>query len=489
MPKPEKSTDALPARLGLWDAVSIIVGIVVGVAIFRAPQLVFANVSSAWMGLGAWLLGGVLSFIGALCYAELATTYPRIGGDYVYLSRAYGRWVGFLFGWGQLAVILTGSIGTMAYAFADYAVPTFGLDQVATAPGDEVLSEEEKNQKAALETAQRDRWTAWLAAGAVAALTLLNLCGVMFGKAAQNVLTAAKVIGLVGIIVAGFGWGSGEWRPAERIVEINFGFAMVMVLYAFGGWNDCAFVAAEVRHRERNIPLALLLGISGITIIYLLANGAYLMGLGFDGLRGSSAPAADVLTAAVGEWGGKAISVLVMVSALGAINGLIFTGARVYAALGADHRVFALLGRWNLRLDVPVWSLLAQGVITLLLIVAVGTEAGRGAVDASLGAIGLAGLPWDQYFGGFETLVAGSAPVFWAFFLLTGLSLFQLRWIDRERIRPFSAPFYPFTPFIFCLTCTYMLYSSLVYAKALALIGIVPLLLGLPLYWLSPKRP
>jgi basic amino acid/polyamine antiporter, APA family len=413
------------------------------------------------MGMGAWVLGGVLSFIGALCYAELATAYPRIGGDYVYLSRAYGRWVGFLFGWGQLAVILTGSIGVMAYAFADYAVPMFGLD---------------------------DRWTAWLAAGAVAALTLLNLCGVAFGKGAQNVLTAAKVLGLVGIIIAGFAWGSGELRPAAPISEINFGFAMVMVLYAFGGWNDAAFVAAEVRHRERNIPLALLLGIAGITLIYLLANAAYLMGLGFEGVRNSSAPAADVLSAAVGPWGGKAISVLVMVSALGAINGLIFTGARVYAALGADHSLFALLGRWNLRLDVPVWSLLAQGLITLLLIAAVGTEAGRNAVDAALGVFGLAGLPWSEYFGGFETLVAGTAPVFWMFFLLTGLSVFRLRWLDPELPRPFRIPLYPITPIIFCLTCSYMLYSSLVYAKALSLIGIVPLVVGLPLYLFSRHR-
>ncbi len=460
MPESEKPADALPARLGLWDAVSIIVGIVVGVSIFRIPQLVFANVEGPWMGLGAWALGGALSLIGALCYAELATTYPRIGGDYVYLSRAYGRWCGFLFGWAQLTVILTGSIGVMAYAFADYAVPLLELEP---------------------------RWTAVLAAGAVTVLTLLNLCGVVFGKAAQNVLSAAKVLGLLGIVAAGFAWGGGEWEVREPMGGAGFGLAMVFVLYAYGGWNDAAFVAAEVRDGARNIPWALLLGTGGITAIYLLANAAYLAGLGFEGVRGSSAPAADVLTAAVGPWGGKAISVLVMISALGAINGLIFTGARVYAALGADHRLFALLGRWNLRLNTPIWSLVAQGVITLLLIVAVGTQEGRDAVDAALGGAGLSGLPWDQYFGGFDTLVAGTAPVFWTFFLLTGLSLFQLRWIDRDLPRPFAVPFYPFTPFVFCLTCAYMLYSSLDYARSLALLGIVPLALGLPLYLISRK--
>jgi amino acid transporter len=454
--------DKLPLRLGLWDAVSIIVGIVVGVSIFRASPLVFANVSGPWMGLGAWALGGALSLVGALCYAELATAYPRIGGDYVYLSRAFGRWVGFLFGWGQLAVLLTGSIGVMAYAFADYVVPLFELDA---------------------------SWSAWIAAAAVMGLTLINLCGIIFGKVAQNLLTAAKVVGLLAIVGAGLAWGGDSPSVAEPVEGQNFGLAMVFVLYAFGGWNDSAFVAAEVRNRERNIPLALLLGLAGITLIYLLVNVAYLAALGFDGLRNSSAPAADVLARAAGPWGAKAISVLVMISALGAMNGLIFTGARVYAALGADHRVFALLGRWNLRLDVPVWSLLAQGVITLLLIVAVGTDVGQNTIDAALNAIGLQGLPWGKYFGGFNTLIAGTAPVFWAFFLLTGLSLFQLRWLDRDRPRPFLVPLYPITPFVFCLTCTYMLYSSLTYAGALSLLGVVPLLLGLPLYFLQSGKP
>jgi amino acid transporter len=315
----------------------------------------------------------------------------------------------------------------------------------------------------------------------------LNLGGVVFGKTVQNILTVAKVLGLVAIVVAGFGWGGESWEVSKPMESQDFGLAMVFVLYAYGGWNDSAFVAAEVRNRERNLPLALFLGIAGITLIYLLVTVAYLMALGFEGARGNFAPAAGVLTNAVGEWGGKAISVIVMTSALGAINGLIFTGARVYAALGADHRLFAFLGKWNLRLNVPVWSLVVQGGISLLLLFAVGTASGRGGIDRALQGVGLNGLPWEKYFGGFDTLVAGTAPVFWAFFLLTGLSLFHLRWVDHDRPRPFEVPFYPFTPYFFCLTCTYMLYSSVTYAGALSLIGIVPLALGLPLCFLSGR--
>jgi amino acid transporter len=447
----------------VWDAVSIIVGIVVGTAIFKTPQLVFMNVTGPWAGLGCWLLGGVLALIGSLCYAELATTYPRMGGDYVLLTRAFGRWVGFLFGWAQLAVILTGSIGTMAYAFADYACALWSLDA---------------------------GWGVWLAVGAVVGLTLLNLAGVIFGKIAQNLLTVVKVLGLVGIVIAGFAWGGGvaAWAGEKPVTNPSFGLAMVFVLYAYGGWNDAAFVAAEVRDRHRNMPRALLLGTGGIMVIYLLVNAAYLWGLGFDRVRESSAPAADVLGLAFGERGAQGMSLLVMLSALGAMNGLIFTGARIYAGLGADHWIFGWLGRWNARRGSPVLSLLAQAAVTLLLIVVVGTAAGQAAVDGTLSAAGIGALPWAKYFGGFNTLVAGTAPVFWLFFLLTGIALFVLRIKDRGKVRPFSAPLFPLEPILFCAMCLYMLYSSVTYAGGLSLLGLVPLAIGLPLYGISQCR-
>ncbi|MCO6453840.1 MAG: amino acid permease [Pirellulaceae bacterium] len=446
----------------MLDAVSIIVGIVVGTAIFKSPTLVFQNVTSAWQGMGLWVLGGVLSLIGGLCYAELATTYPRAGGDYEYLNRAFGRWVGFLFGWAQLVVILTGSIGSMGYAFADYAAGLWNLPHESTV---------------------------WLAAGAIGVLTITNLLGLGVGKTAQHVLSGAKTLGLVGVIGLGLFATPAPQLPAERLnVEPSLGLALVFVLYAYGGWNDAAFVAAEVRNRRRNLPLALLLGILGITVVYLLVNAAYLATLGFEGARQSWTPASDVAARAVGPWGARGISLLVMVSALGAINGLILTGSRVYVSLGADHRPLAWLGYWHHRLGAPIGSLVAQGVVSLLLVFAVGTVWGRAAIDGSLTAVGLSGLPWEKYFGGFETLVAGTAPVFWLFFLLTGLSQIVLRIRDPRRPRPFATPLYPLPPLVFCATCLFMLYSSLDYARSLALLGVVPLLLGLPLYALSARR-
>ncbi|MDA1015320.1 MAG: amino acid permease [Planctomycetota bacterium] len=463
MNQPEDAATFDSRKLGLWDAVSIIVGIVVGTSIFKTPQLIFSNVSSPWMGMGAWLLGGFLAFAGALCYAELTTTYPQSGGDYVYLSRAFGPWMGFQFGWAQLTVILTGSIGAMAYAFGDYAVRVFETDESESV---------------------------WFAVRAVGVLSAINLLGVVFGKTTQNILSVVKVVGLLGITFAGLVWGNVDAftspiEPSESAPV--FGLAMVFVLYAFGGWNDAAFVASEVRDPTRNLPRALLLGTAGITVVYLLVNFAYLCGLGFDGVRTSWTPATDVAKLAFGDTGARLISVLVMVSALGAVNGLIFTGSRIYSSVGREHPLLAILGRWHPNLGVPVWSIVVQAAIAILLILGVGTESGRGNIDQSLSLFGLAGLPWQQYFGGFDTLVAGTAPVFWLFFLLTGLSLFVLRWKDRDINRPFFIrfPYYPIVPLIFCLTSVYMLYSSLTYAKQLSLIGIVPLVIGLPLYWVS----
>jgi basic amino acid/polyamine antiporter, APA family len=452
--------------LGLWDAVSIIVGIVIGAGIYETAPLIFASVSSPAMALSVWLLGGVLSLVGAACYAELASTYPRSGGDYVYLTRAFGQLIGFLFGWAQLSIVLTGSIGMMAYVFADYAV-ALGEGQ----PGSAVV---------------------W-AATAVIVLTALHIASVSVGSHLQNVLTGAKVLGVSAVILAGV-WlaftrvgSSAVPAAAGAAREGSFGLAMILVLYTFGGWNDAAFVAAEVRDRKRNLPRALLLGTLAVTIIYLLMNAAFLAALGFEGAQRSRAIARDVFAAVAGNWGGAAISILVMVSALGAASALIFTGARVHAALGSDYALLSRLAVWHARFRSPAAALLAQGAVALGLIALVGTGWGRAAIDGVALKLGLSQVAWSGH-GGFDTLLSCSAPVFWSFFLLTGLALLRLRRLEPELERPFRVPLYPLTPLVFCATCAYMLYSSIQYAGALTLVGVAPLLIGLPIYFASKRR-
>jgi APA family basic amino acid/polyamine antiporter len=479
---PEADDAALPsgtATLSLWDATSLVIGIVVGTAIFRSSPLVFQNTTGPWSTLAAWGLGGVLSLIGALCYAELATTYPRSGGDYEYLTRAFGPWAGFLFGWAQLTAVFAANLGAMAYAFGDYGVELFGLDRDATV---------------------------WLAVTAIIGMSLLNAWTVVAGTTVQNVLTSAKVIGLAAVVLAGAWLAIAPAGPEQNEVSANastadaaadepteptapsFGLALVFVLYAFGGWSDAAFVAAEVRDRRRSLPLALVGGVAAITLIYLAVNAAYLSALGFDGARTSYTPAADVLTRAVGPLGAKAVSALVMISALGAINGMILSRARVFAVLGADHRAMKWLGGWKPGQGTPRSSLAAQAGVTLAMVLAVGTQRGRDTVDAIVQTIGGTGVPWDDYFGGFDTLVAATSPVFWTLFLATGIAMIVLRSRDPHRERPFRAPFYPLTPLVFCATSAYMLYSSVAFARWLAVAGAIPVLAGLLLYAATRKR-
>jgi amino acid transporter len=221
-----------------------------------------------------------------------------------------------------------------------------------------------------------------------------------------------------------------------------------------------------------------MLGIAGITLIYVAVNAAYLIALGFDGARHTPTPAADVMELAGGPWGGQAICLLVMLSALGAINGMVLTGTRVYAVWGADYRRLAWLGTWNRRAIAPTAAIIVQANIAIALVLLVGTDIGRGVFDSALHTIGVSGLRWDTYFGGFETLLAATTPIYWILSLLTGIAVFVLRTRDASSERPYAVPLYPLPPLAYCAMCAFMLYASVAYARWLALVGLVPLAIG-----------
>lgn len=434
----EKVAAPKPA-LTVADAVAIIVGIVIGSGIFRTPSLVAANTPNELLFLFAWLLGGIVSFIGALCYAELATTYPHAGGEYHFLHRAFGRDIAFLFAWARATVIQTGSIAMLGFVFGDYASQIFSLGTYSPAI---------------------------YAALAAIALTAVNIMGVQQGKWTQNLLTAAKVLGLLLVVAVGLfaALPSEPATPPPKPSSGAFGLAMIFVLLTYGGWNEAAYISAELKDVRRNMLKALMLGITAITVIYLLVNFAYLKGLGLSGMAKSEAVAADLLRNAWGEVGAKFISVLIAISALGAMNATIFTGARTNFAWGQDFRALKFLGVWDERVSTPANALLVQGLISLGLV--------------ALGA-------WTRQ--GFSTMVDYTAPVFWFFFLLTGLSLFILRTADAETRRPFAVPLYPLVPLLFCVFCVYMLQSSLSYTGVGALVGVVVLLVGIPVLMLARR--
>jgi amino acid transporter len=431
MNQPNKSTSnaqAKPERqLELFDCTCIMVGIIVGVGIYETSPVIAQKANSAGWVVAAWALGGLISLIGALCYAELATAYPTNGGEYVFLSRAFGRRVGFLFAWASLWGVRPGVIGAMAYVFARYANQLWPLGG-------------ESQEHLCLMT---------YAAGAIGLSTALNIVGVREGKWAQNVLTSAKVLGLGAIVVVGL-WCSAPDLEAARssgptggsLSLVELGHSMIFVLFAYGGWNELGYVGAEVCNPKRNIVRAMVLGLSLVTVVYLLVNITFLQGLGLEGMRSSHAVAVDVLRPALGNRGAQAIGLLVCISALGAVNGQIFAGARVFYASGTKHRLFSWMGQWSRQRGTPVRALLVQSVITLAMIVGFGL--------------------WAH--GGFQSIVEFTTPIFWTFFLFVGVSLFVLRRREPETHRPFLVPLYPVLPALFCLTSGFLLYSSLSYA-------------------------
>ncbi|WP_114395792.1 APC family permease [Oleisolibacter albus] len=451
--EPAASTAAHPAAggsrvdrpapgLSTWDGVVLLVGTVVGVGIFKAPALVAANAGSQSDFLLLWLAGGLVSLVGALVYAELASTLADVGGEYRFLTRAWGRPVGFLFAWTRLAVVQTGAIAAVAFVFGDYLHILL--------PGGPVGA-------------------ALYAALAVLVLTAVNCAGAAAGTRAQGVLTGLLLLGILVLAAASLGTEAAATRlsapPPSGSVTVA-GAAMIFVLLTYGGWNEAAYLAGELRDVGRSMQRVLLLGLAAIVTLYVVMNAAYLHVLGLDGVARSDTVAATLAEATLGPRGGQAIALLVAAATLSTLNAALFTGARAAFALGRDYPRLSLLGRWDGRRGTPVGALLVQGGISLAL-------------------VGLGALARD----GFTAMVEFTAPAFWLFLLLTGLALFRFRQL-RLPAR-FRVPLYPLTPALFCAACLFMLHASLVHTGWGALVGVAVLALGLPAYALVAhgRRP
>ncbi|MGZ8255502.1 MAG: APC family permease, partial [Burkholderiaceae bacterium] len=374
-----------------------------------------------WM-LIAWVLGGALSLVGALCYAELASTFPSAGGAYHFLSRAYGKDLSFLFAWARVAVITTGSIALLAFGFGDYMSRVLSLGPHSSAI---------------------------YAALTVVVLTAINLFGLRESTRTQNILTVLEVSGLLLVAVAGVLATAPSFpaaatpAAASSAIPPMFGLAMVFVLLTYGGWNEAAYISAEVKGGARSIVRALVLSILVITVIYVAFVLAVLNGLGMEGVKGSKAVGADVMQAAFGPVGAQLIGVIVGIATLTSINATMIVGARTNYALGRDWPVLAFIGQWHGTRHVPVVAFLVQGAIALALIA-------FGAMQKD----------------GFSAMVEFTAPVFWFFFLLTGVGLFVLRFREPHVARPFKVPLYPILPIVFVITCGYLFYSSVTYAQS-----------------------
>ena len=431
----------LPRKeLSLFDSICIIVGIIIGAGIYEVTPTVASCMGGGKGILAIWLAGGLLALTGALCYAELATAYPQEGGDYVYQSRAYGSWAGYLFGWSQLVIIRPGDIALMAFVFARYAMTLY-------AP-------------------YKNMFPVY-AAIAVAVLTAINILGVKQGKWTQNLLTVIKSFGILAIIVAGLFAPGRNPMPAET-ATITFGgleLALILVLFTFGGWNEMAYVAAEVKEPRRNIVRSLVIGTILVTGLYIMINGSFLHALGQEKMISSQAIAVDTLETVAPGIAARMISIIICISALGAVNGLIFTGSRISYAMGAEHRSFRGLGNWSPRFGTPVWALIVQGCLSLLILLLAGS---------------------------FIDTILYTAPVVWLFFLATGISVFVLRHKEPKTERPYKISWFPLPAIIFCASCIFMVYSSVTYALAMKPIGLITvvcvLISGVFVYWFTDVR-
>ena len=431
-----KSDSSAPAKilrlLHPLSAVALIVGIVIGAGIFKTPSLVAGISGDAGWALVLWIAGALISIVGALCYAELCTAYPNAGGDYHFLHRAFGRNISFIYGWSRATIINTGSIALLAFVFGDYMSTLIHLGTYSSAI-----------------------WALLI----VVLLTAVNLAGIHASSAMQTWLTLIEIVGLLAVVVAGF-WvdapasGTIQWF-AQAPAPTQWGLCLVFVLLTFGGWNEAAYISAELKGGPRTMVWVILASMVTLTVIYLLVNTALLLGLGLSGLSQSKTAAGELLGLAFGPWAQKALGLFVAIAALTSINATMFVGARTNFAVGSDWKALRKLGQWQLDIGSPKQALLLQALISIGLI-ALGT----------------------QEADGFSAMVEFTAPVFWGFLFLVGLALLRLRQTDPDTTRPFKVPLYPLLPLIFCAVCAWLTYSSVTYAISQKAIHVSMLLIA-----------
>ena len=438
--RPIAARDDLPRTLGLWTAVAVVIGNIIGSGIFRVPASVAGQVESVLGITVVWVAGGLISLCGALALAELAAAYPRSGGVFVYLREAYGPGVAFLFGW-TLLIIGPASSSAVALVFAEY----LGTLVPLTPTGIRVV--------------------------AGAAILVVGVAGYRSARGAgaiQRAATAGKVGALVALVVTAFllgdgsagAFGSGAAAAEKRWAGVGLG--LVAALWAYNGWQDVSYVAGEVRSPGQTLPRALLLGTGLVVIIYLSANAAYLYVLPFSALRDSPLVASDTVVRVVGAAGAGLVAAMVMVSTFGALNGTGLVNPRVFYAMATEQLLFRSLARVHPRYGTPH---VAVAFYTLLSLVFVSART-------------------------FEQLAATYVLGLWPFLALAVAAVIVLRRRRSDLQRPFKTPGYPVLPIVFVIGTAFVVGSALVQQPGSTLLGIGLTLLGVPIYqvWRRVQR-
>jgi APA family basic amino acid/polyamine antiporter len=428
---------ALAPRLNLFDATMLVMGGIIGAGIFMNPAVVAQEVNSPSSAIGAWLVGGTFALVGAFVYAELAARRPAVGGQYAYLREAFNPLAAFLYAWTLLLVSQSGGMAAVAMTFARYF-----REITAVSASDGVI---------ALVT--------------LALLTIVNCFGVRAGSNLQSTFMVLKIGALAMLIGYGFAGPAGppQETPQAETNFAGFGAALVPVLFAYGGWQTSGFVAGELRNPRRDLPRGLLVGVSGVVLLYVLVNVVCLRVLGLEGLAQTTTPASDVMRAALGERGATLIAAGIAISTLGFLSQNLLTGPRVYYAMARDGVFFRSVGAVHPKTRAPVMAIIVQSVVASVLVLT----------------------------GSYERILGYVVAIDWLFFGLTALALLVLRRRDRGQNHEtglFRAPGHPFTTVLF-VACAWLVVINTVYRfPADTLAGVGLLVAGVPVYYFWRRR-
>jgi len=420
----------LPRTIGFLPAAGVMIGVTVGSGIYSTPASIAQHLSSSWQVIAAWVVGGLLSFFGALTYAELAVMFPRSGGLYNFLYQGLGPRVSFIFGWTYMLITKPLAAAGICVIFADYLTALGGADlypwlmqRVPGAPG--------------LEAVFGDSWhKTLLVCGTLGVLTYINYLGMRLGSFVNLALTVIKIGCLLAIVALAFALGGAPASPSvaaetsaasapvgpNPLLLAALAPVLAAVLWTYDGWSDIGSIAGEVRDPTRNLPRIFLLGTLGLIVLYVLVNLAYLRVLPLEEMRGSKAVASDVMTRLIGPNGSAVVTAFVLLSTLGATHAAILTGARVTFAQAQDGLLFRFLGRIHPRHETPGVSLWVQFTMSCLCMI---------------------------FLRQFESLAGGFVFTMWIFYGLGGIALFRLRKLLPDVPRPYRCWGYPVVPLLF----------------------------------------
>ncbi len=420
----------LPRKLGLFDSTSIVVGTMVGSAIFLVPKSIAQNLPSIPMILAVWIIAGALSFLGALAYAELGAMLPATGGQYVFLRESFGPLWGFLCGWSFFLSARSGGIAVVAVGFSiylSYFLPMSPLVSKLTA------------------------------SALILILTAVNYRGIRVGATVQNLFTSLKILGVAVLIASAFLSPAhpAQPAPAQAFSFSHFGVAMIAGLWAYNGWFAISLVAGEVRNPQRNLPLSLMIGVTAVIGIYLLANLGYLRALTVPEIAATERVSSTVAQRTMGPIGGALVALTILISTIGTTNGNILTAPRLYFAQARDGLFFENFGFVHPRFETPAISIVGQGIWSALLALS----------------------------GSYEKLFSYSTFTFWVFYGMTVAGLLVLRRKYPDLPRPYKMWGYPVTPLVFVAVAAWFVVNTLASKPGPSMIGLAMIVSGVPAYY------